>query len=290
MKLGLFCLTMTLATLIGASSSRADELKLKKDGEVVTVDCTGKTIVLGGSRSTVTLTGTCAEVDVKGSENTIRVDSATKFEIWGSKNSIDVVATGEFQLAGDDNRVNYVRALGKKKTPAIKQWGKRNVVKRVTKLAGTTGGDAAKPAPTETQPKNAKPDALRPHKPIVCERNEQVTLDGVLIETTGTAVTTGASCTLSITNSKIVSTGSFAITPGGSSRVTFENVEVSGKFASISTGGSADVTVKSSTLKGPLMIGGSATLKLSTSHVHGGRSVTKSATFVDSGGNTFHKK
>lgn len=271
--------------LSGASSARAEELKLNKDGEVTTVECAGKDIVLGGSRTTIMLTGTCAEVDVKGSENTIRIDSATKLEIWGSKNSIDVVASGTVQLAGDDNRVNYVRGLGKKKTPATKLWGKRNVVKRVADLpAVQPGGDTAKPAPVG----DAKPATFRPQKPIMCERNEQMTLDGVLIETADVAVTAGASCTLTIKNSKIVSTKNFAITPGGSSKVTLENVEVNGKFASISSGGSANVTVTSSTLRGPLTVGGNATLTLSTSHVHGGRSVTKSATFVDGGGNTFH--
>ena len=54
--------------------------------------------------------------------------------------------------------------------------------------------------------------------------------------------------------------------------------------------GSTDVTIKAATLRGPFSVGGSATVRLSGSQVHGPRAVTASAKFVDDGGNTFHNK
>lgn len=137
--------------------------------------------------------------------------------------------------------------------------------------------------------KTEKP-ALKAHKPVACEVNGNITLDGVLIETKDVAVSAGASCKLTIRNSKIVSTGNFAVTLGGSSQVILESVEISGKWASVTSGGSTNATITSSTLRGPFSVGGSATVKMSNSTVRGGKSVTSSATFVDGGGNKFHRK
>ena len=91
-------------------------------------------------------------------------------------------------------------------------------------------------ARSEVDADDKKPPALKPHKPITCEKAETVTLDGVLIETKDVAVTAGTNCKLTITNSKIVSTGNFAVSLGGSSKVTLTGVEVSGKWASITSG------------------------------------------------------
>jgi hypothetical protein len=133
--------------------------------------------------------------------------------------------------------------------------------------------------------------ALKPHPVVVCERNDNITLEGVVIEASKeVAVTSGASCKLTIRNSKIVSTGNFAISLGGSSKVTLDSVEIDGKWASVTSGGSANVTIVSSTLRGPFSVGGSATVKLANSTLHGARSVTSGATFVDGGGNKFHTK
>jgi hypothetical protein len=150
------------------------------------------------------------------------------------------------------------------------------------------GGSIAVAADAGADDKKAA--ALKPHKPVVCEKNEKVTLDGVLIETKDIAVLVGTNCKLAITNSKIVSTGNFAMSFGGSSRVTLTNVEVIGKWAAVTSGGSTDVTIKGSTLRGPFSVGGSATVRLSGSNVHGPKSVTASARFVDEGGNKFHDK
>ena len=72
--------------------------------------------------------------------------------------------------------------------------------------------------------------------------------------------------------------------------MTLESVEIDGKWASVTSGGSANVAIASSTLRGPLAVNGSATVKLSNSTLHGGKSVTSGATFVDGGGNKFHAK
>lgn len=293
MKLMLLGLTTTLTTLIGASSSRAEELKLKKDGEVATVDCGGKDIVLGGSRTTITLTGACAEVDVKGSESTIRIDRAAKIEIWGAKNSVEVVAADKFQIAGNDNKVSYVRALGKRKSPATKLWGKRNLVRRVANLSAAPPNDTTSiPESGATKPADprATTGALKPGKPVMCQRNDNVTLEGVIIETEGVAITTQGNCSLTVRNSKIVSTKSAAVQTMGSSTVTFEDTEVIGKSGSIMNAGSAYVTIKRSTLRSTFAVEGSSTVKLENSHVHGPRNVGKSSTYIDGGGNTFHKK
>jgi hypothetical protein len=280
MKLALIGLTWIAI----ASSARAEELKLNKDGEVATIDCGGKDVKLGGSRTSITLTGACAEVDIKGSQSAIRIESASKLEIWGSKNTIDVVTTGTIQLAGDDNAVNYVRPLGKRKAPEVKLWGKRNTVKKVADLPA-----AASPPAGDVNESPPASGGLRAEKPVLCQRNDNVLLENVLIETDGVAITTQGNCTLTVRNSKIVSTKNAAIQTMGSSQVTVENTETIGKLGAIMNAGSAMVTIKRSTLRGTFAVEGSSTVKLENSQVHGARNVGKSSIYVDGGGNTFHK-
>jgi hypothetical protein len=126
---------VAVCILLGAEVVRADDdaLEIAKDDQTLTLDCSGREVKIPASRSQITLTGECVEVDVKGSENTIRIDTAKKLEVWGNSNTIHVVATKKIQAAGDDNVFRYVRGIGKKH-PGKKSWGKRNVFKRVTEL------------------------------------------------------------------------------------------------------------------------------------------------------------
>jgi hypothetical protein len=136
----------------------------------------------------------------------------------------------------------------------------------------------------------ASADRLQAKKPIVCQRNDDLRLEGIVIETDGVAITAEGNCRLVIRNSKLISTKSAAVMTMGSSMVTLENVEVVGKWGSVMNAGSAMVKIRSSTLRGMFGVQGSSTVKLADSHVHGDRSVTSSATYIDGGRNTFHRR
>lgn len=137
---------------------------------------------------------------------------------------------------------------------------------------------------------SANADRLQPGTPIACQRNEVVRLEGVLIETDGVAISAEGNCRLVIRNSKLISTKNAAVMTMGSSMVTLENVVVIGKWGSVMNAGSAMVEIRGSTLRGLFGVQGSSTVKLATSRVHGDRSVTSSATYIDGGGNTFHRR
>jgi hypothetical protein len=75
----------------------------------------------------------------------------------------------------------------------------------------------------------------------------------------------------------------------GSSTVSLEGLEVVGKLGAVMNAGSASVAIRRSVLHGTLGVEGSSTVRMEHTTVHGGRSVTSSATYIDGGGNTFRK-
>jgi hypothetical protein len=78
-------------------------------GTKAEIDCQGKSLNVGGSNNTLTVTGTCASISVGGADNTITV------------NRID----GELSVVGLNNRVAY-----KNGDPTVNDTGSGNRISR----------------------------------------------------------------------------------------------------------------------------------------------------------------
>lgn len=285
-KIIIIALTTTIA---GGVAIAGPKLTYTKSGKTVDHDCgSDGDVTIMGSKNKITLRGTCGGVAVTGSNNTLTIAATNKLTINGSKNTVDVVATNKIVANGNDNVVTYTRGVAGP-DPKTTTLGTGNTIKRSDATA-VAPSKPADPGPAESKPAPPSSGNLKAAKPVMCQRNERITLENVIIETDGVAITTQGNCSLTVRNSKIVSSTTSAIQTMGSSMVEIENTEVIGKWGSVMNAGSAMVKIDKSTLRGTFGVEGSSTVTLSNSHVHGTRNVGKSSTYRDGGGNTFHKK
>jgi hypothetical protein len=274
-------IVIALTTTIAGVAIAGPKLTHTKSRKTLDHDCGSNGVVaIMGSHNKITLRGTCDDVAVTGSNNTLTIAATNALRISGSSNTVDVVASNKIEATGNDNVVTYTRGVdgAEPKTSTV---GKGNSIKP-SKSAGS--------APAESKPAPPASGNLKATKPIMCQRNDSITLENVIIETDGVAITTQGNCSLTVRNSKIVSSTTSAIQTMGSSMVEIQNTEVIGKWGSVMNAGSAMVKIDRSTLRGTFGVEGSSTVTLSNSHVHGARSIGKSSIYRDGGGNTFHKK
>jgi len=90
---------------------------------------------------------------------------------------------------------------------------------------------------------------LKKAEPIVCQDEQQLKVTKRLIETNGDAVVVGGSCTVVITNSKIIA-GGFGVRAIGQGDVVIRNSVIEGGKNAVMVGGTGDVYAKRSVLRG----------------------------------------
>lgn len=104
--------------LLGVASAQSASFQLPGIGQVVsgngarqTFKCDAQTFEVAGNQNTITLTGTCTKVSVKGDKNTVKLETV-----------------GQITVEGKNNTVTWRKAL-KGRVPAIKSTGSGNVIK-----------------------------------------------------------------------------------------------------------------------------------------------------------------
>ena len=85
--------TLLAATLLAAAATTAAaEVNLVDNNQKVTVDCAkDKSVNIAGNKATVTLNGTCDEVNISGNKATVK-GSALHVNVSGNENTITLVA------------------------------------------------------------------------------------------------------------------------------------------------------------------------------------------------------
>jgi outer membrane protein OmpA-like peptidoglycan-associated protein len=98
---------------------------------------------------------------------------------------------------------------------------------------------------------------LKPRSPVQCTGLESIVLDGVIIDTPGSAIESTGSCRVTIRNSEIRSQG-IAIAATGLSQIEIVDSVVAGRTGSIDATGTATVSARGTEMRGALTVRGLA--------------------------------
>jgi outer membrane protein OmpA-like peptidoglycan-associated protein len=98
---------------------------------------------------------------------------------------------------------------------------------------------------------------LKPRSPVQCTGLESIVLDGVIIDTPGSAIESTGSCRVTIRNSEIRSQG-IAIAATGLSQIDIVDSVVAGRTGSIDATGTATVSARGTEMRGALTVRGLA--------------------------------
>lgn len=119
-----------LALVLGSASAFADkDLSTPEDG--TSWDCASDAKVnINYGDASFTLTGTCEEVNLNGSNVKITADGVDTLNVNGAKSTVKTNVLGAVNINGAGNKVTYKKAKsGKKPKTAI--MGKGNAVTKV---------------------------------------------------------------------------------------------------------------------------------------------------------------
>ena len=110
---------MLVATLaLTAATARAD-VNLFDNDQKVTVDCAKEKVVnITGNKATVTLTGTCDQVNISGNKATV-TGSVQRANVSGNDNTLVLDAVDQILISGNKNSVTYKKAVKEKKTATL---------------------------------------------------------------------------------------------------------------------------------------------------------------------------
>lgn len=82
-------LAVCFALSAGAEEASGSQVELIGTARQQTVACSGDTEVsIKGASNDITLTGECKSVSVRGSANTVRIDTVGRLEVKGSANNV----------------------------------------------------------------------------------------------------------------------------------------------------------------------------------------------------------
>lgn len=102
------------ASLLVAATARAD-IKVVDDGAKITVDCAkDKAVFISGEKVTITLTGTCDEVNISSDGSTVK-GSTIRLNISGDGNTLVLDAIDQIMASGDRNTITYKKTVKAKK-------------------------------------------------------------------------------------------------------------------------------------------------------------------------------
>ena len=119
-------LALSLPSLARAA---APALVVNQSGQTVEHVCAaGERVAINGSKNTVSLTGTCANVAVNGADNHVTAASVEKLAVTGSANTVAVDAAQKIAVIGSQNTVTWKRGLGDEKAPTVADLGTGNSV------------------------------------------------------------------------------------------------------------------------------------------------------------------
>ena len=109
--------------LIAAPAIAAADVSVIDNGKTVAVDCAKDPHVrLIGNSLTVTLTGTCKQLDITGNHETVK-GSAGEVYVQGNENTVSIDASTTITVAGNKNTVTW-----KSGAPKVQNTGKGNTV------------------------------------------------------------------------------------------------------------------------------------------------------------------
>ena len=201
----------------------------------------------------------------------------------GGRASVELTGTGK--IKGGKGTVFRGRkihsGLGKLELDRSVKWEKGGA-------PPAAGEDASEPAEAIAEP---PPGKKRPHRAIRCDRTQRFDLDNVVIQGP-VAVMASGSCEIRLRNSEIVGDAS-AIMASGSSRIVLINTVVrSPRGLAVSISGSARFDVVGGEIRGRRAydVSGSATVSAKNVTVRGPGSKSGSATFDDRGGVRFLRR
>src|SRR5689334_13459953 len=110
---------LAAATLaLTAATARAGVNIIDNDAKL-TIDCAKeKTVNIVGNNATLTLSGTCLEVNISGNEANIK-GSVEHVNISGNDNTLALDAVDQILISGNKNKVTYKKTIKAKKTNAL---------------------------------------------------------------------------------------------------------------------------------------------------------------------------
>ncbi len=119
----------------------------------------------------------------------------------------------------------------------------------VTQPAAQPASAQPAPAPTPVATNAAG------QQPIVCSSNEDIRLDGVVIQAgAGTAVTASGNCDVTLTNCQL--SGDVGVSASGNSDVTLVGCTVQGSGEALMVSGNGDIHLENTTVQGEEMVSG----------------------------------
>jgi hypothetical protein len=196
---GYFAILLAVGALftVGARDSGA-QVGISESNQKKTIACGGQEAAVTGSLNDIIFTGECPAVTIKGSENTISIETV-----------------GQIRVVGTKNKVTWQRPIGDEKAPKVSKSGLGNVITQavppVREAASPSGARAPSAgAPSAGAPAGAKPSGAgkaagkgagdKPAGPAVVVSDEKATrtIDcrgrGVSVMGNGNTLTLRGSC------------------------------------------------------------------------------------------------
>jgi hypothetical protein len=125
MKIMLYAAALTLT----AATAHAGVNIIDND-QKLTVDCAKeKTVNIVGNNATVTLTGTCGQVNISGNEASVK-GSAVRVNISGNESTLVLDAVDTLRVSGNENKISYKKGV-KAKKPSVANSGTDNKISQV---------------------------------------------------------------------------------------------------------------------------------------------------------------
>lgn len=120
----------SIATIMLAAAAAHADVKVVDDGAKLTVDCAKEKVVyISGEKVTITLTGTCDELNISSDGSTVK-GSVLHINISGDDNTFVLDAVDQILVSGDRNTISYKKA-GKAKKTGVVSTGTGNKITQV---------------------------------------------------------------------------------------------------------------------------------------------------------------
>ena len=123
---------LVVAFIVSALPAVASaDVSIIDNEQKITVNCAkDKTVNIIGDEATVTLTGTCTQINISGNAAKI-TGSVTAVQISGNKSKLTLDALDSIMVSGDNNTVTWKKTVtDKQKQPKVMNSGDGNSIGR----------------------------------------------------------------------------------------------------------------------------------------------------------------
>lgn len=120
-------ITLLAATLALTAATARAEVNIIDNDVKMTVDCAKeKSVNIAGNKATITLSGTCVEVNISGNNVTVK-GSVSHANVSGNDNTLALDASDEILVSGNKNTISYKKGV-KAKKPSVLNTGTDNKI------------------------------------------------------------------------------------------------------------------------------------------------------------------